>query len=57
MFLYDTSENQKRTRQLACGSIDFTVRMMALAKLPILKPVRTRLLTLLREASLLPELR
>jgi AcrR family transcriptional regulator len=57
MFLYDTSENQKRTRQLASGSIDFTVRMMALAKLPILKPVRTRLLALLREASLVPELR
>lgn len=56
MFLYDTSEDQKRTRQLASGSIDFTVRMMALAKLHILKPVRTRLLTLLREASLLPEL-
>ncbi len=56
MFLYDNSPDQKRTRQLATGSIDFTVKMMTLAKLPILKPVRTKLLTLLREASLLPEL-
>lgn len=55
MFLYDDSPDQKRTRQLAAGSIDFSVRMMTLAKLPILKPVRTRLLKLLREAGLLTD--
>lgn len=56
MFLYDTSAGQKRTRQLATGSLDFTLKMMTLAKLPVLKPIRTRVLTLLREADLLPEL-
>jgi AcrR family transcriptional regulator len=52
MFLYDTSAGQRRTRQLATGSIDFTLKMMTLAKLPILKPIRTKVLTLLREAEL-----
>ena len=56
MFLYDTSAQQKRTRQLATGSLDFTLKMMTLAKLPVLKPIRTKVLTLLREADLLPEL-
>jgi AcrR family transcriptional regulator len=56
MFLYDDSADQKRTRQLATGSIDFTLKMMVLAKLPVFKKIRTRVLTLLREASLLPEL-
>jgi AcrR family transcriptional regulator len=54
MFLYDNSENQRRTRRLASGSIEFTVKMMVLAKLPVLKPIRTRVLALLREAGLLP---
>jgi AcrR family transcriptional regulator len=56
MFLYDTSAGQKRTRQLASGSIDFTLKMMTLAKLPILKPIRSKILTLLDEAKLLPEI-
>ncbi|HEY4356514.1 MAG TPA: TetR/AcrR family transcriptional regulator [Acidobacteriaceae bacterium] len=56
MFLYDTSAGQKRTRQLATGSLDFTLKMMKLAKLPVLRPVRTRVLALLREADLLPDL-
>jgi AcrR family transcriptional regulator len=56
MFLYDTSAQQKRTRQLATGSLDFTLKMMTLAKLPVLKPIRTKVLTLLREANLLPDL-
>ena len=55
MFLYDSSAGQKRTRQLATGSIDFTLKMMALVKLPILKPVRAKVLALLREADLLPQ--
>ena len=55
MFLYDDSANQKRTRQLASGSIDFTLKMLVLARLPILKPLRTKVLKLLREAELLPE--
>jgi AcrR family transcriptional regulator len=53
MFLYDDSPDQKRTRRLAAGSIDFAYKMMTLAKLPVLKPMRSKVLALLREACLL----
>ena len=54
MFLYDGSAEQRRTRRLADGALDLTLKLLGLAKLPVLKPVRTRILTLLREAELLP---
>jgi AcrR family transcriptional regulator len=52
MFLYDGSEGQKRTRRLADGSLELTLKLMGLAKLPVLKPVRTKVLGLLKEAEL-----
>lgn len=55
MFLYDSSEDQRRTRRLADGALNLTLKLLGLAKLPILKPIRTRVLALLREADLLPE--
>ena len=55
MFLYDTSAGQTRTRKLADGSLALTLKLLTLAKLPVLKPVRTKVLELLREAELLPE--
>ena len=55
MFLYDSSEDQVRTRRLADGSLALTLKLLGLAKLPVLKPVRSRILALLREADLLPE--
>ncbi len=55
MFLYDSSENQRRTRRLADGALDLTLKLLGLAKLAILKPIRTKVLVLLREANLLPE--
>jgi len=54
MFLYDDSAEQMRTRRLADGAIDLTLKLLALARLPVLKPVRTKVLALLREAELLP---
>lgn len=57
LFLYDSSKGQQRTRKLAAGALDLTLKLLLLAKLPILKPVRTRLLALLKEADLLPELK
>jgi AcrR family transcriptional regulator len=54
MFLYDSSEDQRRTRRMADGALDLTLRLLGLAKLAVLKPVRTRVLALLREAELLP---
>jgi AcrR family transcriptional regulator len=54
MFLYDSSEGQRRTRRMADGALDLTLKLLGLAKLAVLKPVRTRVLLLLREAELLP---
>ena len=54
-FIYDNSPEQQRTRRLTDGVVTLLVRVLALAKLPVLKPVRGSILTLLREAGLLPE--
>jgi AcrR family transcriptional regulator len=55
-FLYDTSEGQTRTRRLVDGSIDLTVSLLKLVKLPLLAPVlgpvRRSVLGLLREVEL-----
>ena len=53
LFIYDNTPGQQRTRRLVDGAMELSVRLLALAKLPVLKPVRTRVLTLLREADLL----
>jgi len=53
MFLYDGSEEQRRTRRLADGALDLTLKLLVLAKLPVLKPVRTKILALLWDAELL----
>jgi AcrR family transcriptional regulator len=55
MFIYDDSEGQRRTRRLADGALDLTMKLLALAKFTILKPVRTKVLALLREAELVAE--
>lgn len=55
LFLYDRSPGQRRTRRLADGALDLTLKLLTLAKLPVLKPVRTKVLALLREADLLPQ--
>lgn len=52
MFLYDESEGQRRTRKLADGALELTLKLLALAKLPLLRPVRTKVLGLLKEAEL-----
>jgi len=54
-FIYDNSPEQQRTRRLVDGVITLLVRVLALAKLRILKPVRGSLIALLREAALLPK--
>ncbi len=55
LFIYDKSKNQQRTRNLLDGAIDLTVRFLSLAKNPLLKPIRTKILNLLTEADLLPQ--
>ncbi|MGC2657576.1 MAG: TetR/AcrR family transcriptional regulator [Bryobacteraceae bacterium] len=55
MFLYDSSENQQRTRRLADGALALILKLLGLAKLAVLRPIRMKILDLLREADLLPE--
>jgi AcrR family transcriptional regulator len=52
MFLYDESNGQRRTRRLADGALELTLNLLRLAKLAVLRPVRTRVLGLLKEADL-----
>jgi len=56
MFIYDESEGQRRTRRLANGALDLTLKLLGLAKLAVLKPVRSKVLALLREADLVVEM-
>jgi AcrR family transcriptional regulator len=54
-FIYDESEGQRRTRNLVDGAIALFVRVLSLAKLSVLKPVRGSVFALLRDAGLVPE--
>jgi AcrR family transcriptional regulator len=54
-FIYDDSPEQQRTRRLVDGSLTLLVRLLALTKLAVLRPVRGSVLALLRDAGLLPE--
>jgi AcrR family transcriptional regulator len=55
MFLYDDTPGQLRTRKVADGALSLTLKLISLAKLPVLKPIRAKVLALLREGDLLPE--
>ena len=55
LFVYDESPSQERTRKLVDGALDLTVRLLFLAKNPLLKPIRGKVLELLSAADLLPE--
>jgi AcrR family transcriptional regulator len=54
-FIYDESPEQERTRRLVDGVLTLIVRVLAVVQFPLLKPVRGGILTLLRDAGLLPE--
>lgn len=54
MFIYDDSPAQQRTRKLADGALNLTQKLVTLAKLPLLRPIRTKILALIEEAELLP---
>jgi AcrR family transcriptional regulator len=55
LLIYDNSPNQQRTRRLMEGALDLTVRLLSLAKLSVLKPIRGKVINLLRENDLLPD--
>jgi AcrR family transcriptional regulator len=54
-FIYDESAEQQRTRRLVDGVLALLVRLLALVRLSVLKPVRGSLLRLLRDSGLLPQ--
>jgi AcrR family transcriptional regulator len=51
-FLYDSSAGQRRTRKLIDASVGFVVDAKRIAVSPLLRPVRKRVFTILREAGL-----
>lgn len=53
-FIYDQSPDQSRTRQLIDGVTRLIVRVLGLAKMAIMKPLRGSLISLLRETELFP---
>jgi AcrR family transcriptional regulator len=52
-FLYDASAGQRRTRRLIDASVDFVCDARRVAVSPLLRPVRKRVFTILRDAGLL----
>ena len=56
-FLYDRSPSAQRTRNLIDSAVDFVVGGRRLVTLPLLRPVRRRVVGILRDAALLPESR
>jgi AcrR family transcriptional regulator len=54
-FIYDQSAKQERTHNLVDGILQLVLRMVSLAKLPLLKPFRGSIFSLLRDAGLLSE--
>ena len=53
-FVYDGSARQMRTRKLIDAAVDFVVDMKRLATLPLMRPIRRRVLGVLRDAGLVP---
>jgi AcrR family transcriptional regulator len=51
-FLYDRTPHQIRTRRLTDKALDAVVRFLAIAKLPIFRPIRRRVIAMLAEAGL-----
>ena len=55
-FLHDDSAGQRRTAALTTGAVDLVVAALKLYRLPLLRPLRRRVISLLDGAKLLPEL-
>lgn len=54
-FIYDNSPKQQRTKKLMDGALDLAAGLLGIVKSPLLKPVRGKLLALLRDVDLLPQ--
>ena len=55
LFIYDDSPRQQRTRKLTEGALALTLNLLALARLPLLRPVLAKVLALLRDAELVQD--
>jgi AcrR family transcriptional regulator len=51
-YLYDRTPHQVRTRRLTDRALDVVVRFLAIAKLPVFRPLRRRVLAALVDAGL-----
>ena len=51
-FLYDDSPQQRRTRKLIDAAVDFVIDVKRLATSRLLRPMRRRVMNVLREAGL-----
>jgi AcrR family transcriptional regulator len=54
-FLYDDSPNERRTRRLIDAAVGFTVEVKRLATSALLRPLRRKALSIIREAGLLAQ--
>ena len=54
-FVYDESPRQQRTRKLIDASVDFVVDVRRIAMSALLRPMRRRVMSILRDAGLLTE--
>lgn len=52
-FLFDDSPNQRRTRKLIDAAVDFVVDVRRIATSALLRPMRRRVMNILRDAGLL----
>ena len=55
-FLHDGSPGARRTATLTTGAIDLVVAAFKLSRIPLLRSLRRRIVTLLEDAKLLPDL-
>jgi|SRR5437773_5712279 len=53
-FLYDATPGQQRTRRLIDGAVGFVHDVKRFVSVPLLRPVRRRMIAILRDAELLP---
>jgi AcrR family transcriptional regulator len=56
-FIYDQSPDQARTRKLIDGVTRLIVRVLGVAKMAIMKPLRGSLISLLRDTELFPAMK
>jgi AcrR family transcriptional regulator len=52
-FVYDNSANTQRTRRLVDAAVDFVIDARRIATLPLMRPVRRRVLNVLQDAGLM----